>query len=275
MVLRPFTEFSIQRCFSAPNFVPHILKYFGVPHFGGLDHQFAQRLCVEVLLLDPITNSKMVKSRHSRKWKSRGKGKSERGGFSMAGPSSSVVDYHGPTKVPKGIDNLDTYMMAFSVMLGLSSNAGGVIATEYDNGMAAYAGWATAAANWDEYRVCSVEVEYFPFNRYSKTTTTCVPILGVVDHDSVGVLTSSLSALQYASVRILSLEDPWTDRRDYPGSRCPSIKMRSSGVEEMSFGTTATTSASRAIKLYGTGLSNSVQYGNILVTAMVQFRGRI
>jgi hypothetical protein len=207
------------------------------------------------------------------------KGRSRKSGtkrkFNEAGPSDRVLDYRGPLKIPRGIEQDQPVLANLFVQLALASGAGGVIATEYDDGMSAYAGWGAYSANYDEYRVLGIQVEYFPNNRYSKTTVTCTPVFSVVDRDSTGVLTSATQATSYESCRILSLEDPWTDRRDYAGSACQPIQLHMRGVRDAAYITTATTTPTKAIKLYASGLSVSTTYGLIFVTALVQFRGKI
>lgn len=137
--------------------------------------------------------------------------------------------------------------------------------------------WSSISGLYDEYRVLAYELEYFPANRYSKTVVNTFPILGVIDHDDAAPLTTAEQAIGYESARILTLDDPWTDRKEYRGSSVPSLKMYMSGPEESGFLTTATTGTSqRAILLFAAGgiLTPNTTYGLYLVRWLVQFRGR-
>jgi len=144
--------------------------------------------------------------------------------------------------------------------------------------MTGLTGWADYAALYDEYRVLAFQVEYFPTNRYTKATTSCVPGFAVIDRDSNGALTSTSQALGYASCRVMSLEEPWTDATEYRGSSIPALKWNmNGGVEEAGWTTTAApVSATRgAIKTWFTGETASISYGIVLQRMMVQFRGAI
>jgi len=160
---------------------------------------------------------------------------------------------------------------------GLASNAAGIISQVFDQTMTGLTGWAYLGAAYDEFRVLAFQVEYFPNNRYSKTLVTCAPGFGVVDRDSNGALISTAQAIGYSSVRILSLEDPWTDSKEYRGSSVPSLKWNMSSVTDGTFLTTAapTPSVKAAIKLFFSGLTASTQYGLIVQRVLVQFRGKI
>jgi len=158
----------------------------------------------------------------------------------------------------------------------LASNAGGVINAVYDQTMTTANAWTHLAASYDEFRVLAFQVEFFPNNRYTKVTTLCTPLVGVVDRDSNGALLSFAAGFQYASARMLSLEDPWTDAKEYKGSSVPALKWKMDSVEDAVFLTTAapTPTIKGAIKLYGQNLTASTTYGIVLQRFIVQFRGR-
>jgi len=160
----------------------------------------------------------------------------------------------------------------------LASNAGGVITQVFDQTMANFVGWADLAVLWDEFRVLAFQAEFFPSNRYSKVAAACVPGYAVIDRDSNGALTSAGAALGYASVRIMNLEDPWTDLVEYRGSSIPALKWNmEGGVQESGWSTTAAPPAATrgAIKLWFSGLSASTSYGIALQRMLVQFKGAI
>ncbi len=189
---------------------------------------------------------------------------SKRGKNAMAkvSPDPTVLIYNGPPKLPQAREENRTETLELKSVLSLTSSVAGVIDTVIDNNPSGYLDWSSIAALWDEYRALSLMVHYFPYNRYSKSTTTCRPWYQVVDRDSNGVLSSVNAAAQYESCVLRSLEDPWT-------AICKMIASPSGD-----FKTTASPSFTFCIKGYQTGLSASTTYGEVLITLLVQVRGR-
>jgi hypothetical protein len=190
--------------------------------------------------------------------------------------SSLALAYTGPIwnkQLQEQTDLITTTLVFYS---GLISSAAGIIAPVYDQSMTSLTGWSTFAGIYDEFRVLGAQLEFFPANRYSKTTTTCIPGVGVIDRDSNGALASTAQALSYSSVRMLSLEDPWTDLSEYRGSSVPALKYKMSGPKEALWVTTATPTptTSPTIKIYFAGLSTSTYYGAVVARFLVQFRGK-
>lgn len=154
----------------------------------------------------------------------------------------------------------------------LSSSAAGVINTVVSSSPNTFANWSAYSAIYDEFRVLGMQLEYFPANRYSKTTTVCIPGIGVVDRNDSTTLSGP--SILYESTRQLSLEDPWTDRSEYRGSSVPALIIKMNGAEEGQWLSTGSTAANLYIKLYFSGLTVSTQYGVYYVRALVQFRGQ-
>jgi len=214
----------------------------------------------------------MVRGRKASKSSSRGRG---RGGASRELPAAAIV-YRGPIWDRGAIGNSDCVTTNLIFGMTLNSTAAGLITTVFDQSMTSLADWGNWAGIYDEYRVLGCQLEFFPNNRYSKVAATCTPGFGVVDRDSNGALVSVAQALGYSSVRILSLEDPWTDRKEYRGSSVPSISWRMNSVLDGTFLTTAAPSGATkpTIKLYFSGLSASTGYGFCVQRMLVQFRGK-
>lgn len=197
---------------------------------------------------------------------------------SFAGPSSATtMIYRGPIWTPGTAANRDIVTTQMVYQNNVFSNAAGICAAVFDQTMTGLLNWATYAALYDEYRVLGCQLEYYPANRYSKAVVVCTPGVGVVDRDSNGALTSLAQGFGYASCRVLSLEDPWTDTRTYRGSSLPVISFRMDGVNDATWITTAAPIAATkpAIKLYFTGLTASTTYGLGVQRMAVQFRGRV
>lgn len=125
--------------------------------------------------------------------------------------------------------------------------------------------WASFVALYREFRCVGAQITFRPDNRYSKTTTTCRPIAGVIDLNDDTALTGYGQALTYDSHRLLSLEDPWVFnwrlKRDDPRSN---TWLDTSGFS----------SPDGSFKFFASGLSLSTEYGCMVIVWLVQFRGR-
>lgn len=183
-------------------------------------------------------------------------------GGNRANIDPAATTYNGPSVLPRAKQENRTDVLEMKSLIVLASSAAGVIDQVIDNNPSGYQDWSSVAALWDDYRSLSLRIEYFPYNRYSKTTTSCKPLYQVIDRDSVGALSSVNAAIQYESCDRKSSEDPWT--------RVAKMK----DVLDSQFITTASPSATFAIKHYQNGYSASTSYGEVLITLIIQVRGR-
>jgi len=188
------------------------------------------------------------------------------------GPSSVALSYRGPIWDGAYHEQRVTRCHLLFATANLNSTAGGVIATVISSSSVTFSNFAAYANIYDEFRVLGMQLEYFPANRYSKTTTVCMPGIGVVDRNDSTPL--SAPSILYESTRQLSLEDPWTDRSEYRGSSVPALHIRMEGAEEAQWLSTGSTAAELYVKLYFSGLTASTTYGVYYVRALVQFRGQ-
>jgi len=191
--------------------------------------------------------------------------KHPKNGKSEIEPGPGVQNYHGPIipKAAKQENELYSVPLRFTGLI--ASTAGGVIDTYYSSDPSSYAlaEWTSMSALYGEYRVLGMVVEFAPFNRYSKTSTVCTPLMVLSDRDSpTASLGSYQNAMSHESCRILTLEDPWKH----------SIKM--SNAEESQFISTTGSTPLYSIKFYADGLSVSTNYGRMFVVLLVQFRAR-
>jgi len=184
---------------------------------------------------------------------------------SKVSPSSNSLVYKGPYHLPGSSEQNTLYTLETKSVISLASSVSGVIDAVYDNNPSGYQDWSSIAALWDEYRPLSLKIVFKPNNRYSKTTTVTVPIYVVADRDSVGALASKNAAIQYESCQIKSLDDPFTK-----GIKAVGL----SGLTTHQWLTTASPSATFCIKTFATGCSNSTTYGDVIITALIQVRGR-
>jgi hypothetical protein len=172
--------------------------------------------------------------------------------------------YRGPLALPgtKEGDSLRTEELVFTGVV--TSSAGGVIDSNYSDDPNSYAlaEWTSLVGLYKEYRVLGFAVHFYPYNRYSKTTTTCTPCIVVADRDSSAALASYQTAASHGSSEVRSWEDPWHK------------EMHALGAEEMQFRLTSGTSGTKWIKFYSDGLTVSTAYGRFIVKLLIQFRNR-
>jgi len=200
----------------------------------------------------------MRKSKKKKATK-KGDGKGNKGN-----PSASNIIYKGPVVLHKEIaeQHLEPQVLAYNGTL--TSSAGGVISAVYANGNASLgncANFSSVANVFAECRVLAWEIDYLPYNRYSKTTTVCTPGIRVIDREVSTALTSIADGQIHESAKPTSLEDPWRE------------VVHMSGVEESQFQSVTAFAATSWIKLYFTGLTISTSYGQIFLRYRVQFRG--
>lgn len=177
-------------------------------------------------------------------------------------PAQKLV-YTGPIRPLSENEQLTTKTVFMSSTGFISSSAAGKILSVFSNDPSTTVDWTSFANSFHEYRVLGIRLEYFPNNRYSKTTTTCRPVISIVDRTSdVTALSSYGVAVAHESAHKVSLEDPWFR------------EAKMSGSEEAVFAPTTLPTITNAIKLYADGLTVSTEYGMYVLYYLVQFRGR-
>lgn len=183
------------------------------------------------------------------------------------------ITYRGPITTAMASQNVDTIVADLWQGQNALSSAASTITNAFSLDPSSATDWSSFASAWHEYRILALELEFFPANRYSKTTTVTRPGYGVIDHADATALVGA--PLGFSSFRILSLEDPWTSRHDYVGSKCPPLTWRMMSMEESDFRPTATPSGTYgSIKLFFDNLTASTVYGVFVLHYVVQFRGR-
>lgn len=180
-------------------------------------------------------------------------------------PSADAQSYHGPIILKSMKDETELYTVPLKFTGVVSSTAGGVIDSYYSNDPSSFAlaEWTSMASLYGEYRVLGMEVRFAPYNRYSKTTVVCTPLLVLIDRElPTASLGSYQTAMSHDSCVIRTLEDPWVETA------------RMENAEESQFRSTASATALFSIKFYSDGLSVSTAYGRSFVVLLIQFRSR-
>jgi hypothetical protein len=190
--------------------------------------------------------------------------------------SASKTKYSGPMWVPGARVQEDVEVATLTGNLGLTSSAGGVLNPVFDQTMTNLSGWTQFAALWDEFRILKYQVEYYPANRYNRGTTTVMPGAAVIDRDSNGALGSLSAAFAYSSARMMSLDDPWTNDKQYIGSHYAALTYSMDGAPDDVWLTCSapTPTIKPSIKVFFSGLAATTFYGTALIRVLVQFRGR-
>lgn len=196
----------------------------------------------------------------------RGKKKKSPGGKGeLPNPSANAQTYHGPI-VSRNMREAEELVSIPLIFTGtVSSTAGAVIDAYYSSDPASYGltDWTNLSGLYGECRTLGLRVEFYPNNRYSKTTVNCTPLMVLVDRDTpTAALGSYQTAASHESARVLSLEDPWKE------------EARMQNAEESQFQSVSGTTPFYSIKFYADSLSVSTTYGRMFVHLVIQFRGR-
>jgi hypothetical protein len=168
--------------------------------------------------------------------------------------------YTGPARPGWTLHANHTTVMLLTDNLSLASTAGGVIADVFGSSPSSCPNWADTNTVWGEFRVLAMTIRFAPANRYSKSTTVCMPGVRVQDRRSATALASLDAGTSRETAIITNLEDPWRS------------EMKMSGSEEAQFQAVSGPTSLFWLKLYFTGLSVSTTYGLIFAEYLVQFR---
>jgi hypothetical protein len=176
--------------------------------------------------------------------------------------SPNVIQYTGPIERPFDKSEKDLHTVIVAQTQFISSTVGGAIATVVASTPSGAPEWSSFAAIYDEVRVLGFKNSFRPNNQYTKVTTTCRPGYAVIDRSDSTALASYSDAVQYASRKPITLENPW------------SIEAKMGSVEEAQFAPTGSPGNQMWLKIYFDGLTISTEYGLLETVFLVQFRGR-
>jgi hypothetical protein len=186
---------------------------------------------------------------------------SSRNSPSFKEPATKTITYNGPIRLVSADAEQSLHSLQLVNEFQITSSGAGIINNVFPSSPNGCADWSSLALVFDEYRTLGFRVEFYPDNRYSKTTTNCTPLLCVIDRDNAAALTTYTLGAQYESCMFVSIEDPW--KRE--------VKMN--GIEDSGFVNTTSPAPTFYMKLYGQNLSVSTGYGLVIIRYLVQFRG--
>jgi len=208
--------------------------------------------------------TRLVKAKGSSNNRSIGKLRADSKGRSRGRETrrSDTISFNGPILLPRSMEQEEVQEFNTSYSISLTSNASGVVDAQYGTGLVTSVGdWANVAAAWHEYRVLGMKLHYTPYKTFV-TTNAYPPMDAVDDRASGATLGSYASAANHESV---------TQHSSF-SDIIRTIKMN--GPEESDWTPMGTTFTWGYIKLYCSGTSNTQLMGQILLTFLVQVRGR-
>jgi len=168
---------------------------------------------------------------------------------------------------PKSSANQSLTVAELSNVFAITSNSSGNFANVIGNNLASFIDSTSYTAIYDEYRCLSMRAEFVPNLSGGGQAPSGAPVLyavaaGVVDNDNSAALTTLSSAVDYESVKLFSL-----DKRMV-------LSWKMNGTTQSAFLNNNGT-ATVWFKYFCTGLTGSQPYGQVIVKALFQFRGRI
>lgn len=185
-------------------------------------------------------------------------------------PPSNELKYTGQVLYPGELEQNAPIVVVARVPSDLTSTVGSVINNVYGSSPSSVADWASLAASYSEYRVLATALEFYPSNKYSKTTTLTKALAHVVSRESNSAISNFGEAAAYESMKLFSLDDEII----LGESLHPSPVVRMSEVAEAEWLSTGSPTSFWYHKLYTDSVSASTTYGLIVMTYRIQFRGR-
>lgn len=158
---------------------------------------------------------------------------------------------------------LDTYTVRIIDDMQIATDSSGKYAVAVSQISTGSPNWTSFAACFDEYRTLAMRVTVKPY-RFAggASSTVLAPIVGVVDMDTSAVLTGYTLASQYSSYK------------EVPGGDLFSITALMSGAENSVYQSTGSVTALWYVKIYTAGNTVSLNFANLTIERIVQFRGK-
>ncbi len=185
------------------------------------------------------------------------------GGYGAANPRPGSLTYLGPIQTKEEKNESAVISVCVSYTFDWDSDGSGFTNFVVGSAPSGAPDWSAWQQVYDEFRTLGMSIQFIPANRYSKATVVCKPLLGVIDRNDNTALTSYGEAVQYGSVKNLSIEDPWTMTERLHGD-----------TGEANFTKTLSPTPTSWFKFISMGLTASSNYGIAVVRYRVQFRGR-
>ncbi len=199
-----------------------------------------------------------------RKSTSRGGGRSKRARRARdayTGANAKILrTYHGPINLSTSTTSGLIELVNLHSSTTTSSSGVGVLATELTFNPNTTVEWASWAARFREYRVLAVSVHYEPYSIVNLSTIAGAPIVVAENKAAaLGTPTSYNQLIALARYQVHHVFKSW------------SFTIRADDYTDLDMGGTASPSSEFSMLLYGDSLSNSILYGRLFITWVVQF----
>ncbi len=168
--------------------------------------------------------------------------------------------YKGPIDLAKGTTSGLIELVNLHSSTTTSSSGVGVMASELTFNPNTTIEWASWAARFREYRVLAVRIEYMPYSVVNLSTIAGAPLFVAENKAAaIGTPTSYNQILSLARSRVFHVFKPW------------SYVIRADDYTDLDMGGTASPSSEFSLLFFADSLSNSILYGRLALTWVVQF----
>lgn len=186
--------------------------------------------------------------------------------------SDKMIVYRGPIMSPGSEENVQEVQSNMFSFVGVITSGAGVINTVYPIAPSSFSNYAALFANYDEWRLLALKVEYvpncknFPVPLTTNTWALMQVITWAVDRDSAAAYTGYTGTGATFSTNNASC-------RSFAPNERSKLVYRMNGSDAAAWNTSAATNQ-LWIKMYSSGLSINTTYGYSHFKALFQFRGR-
>jgi hypothetical protein len=184
-------------------------------------------------------------------------GRRFRGRQALHNPSSSVTRYNGPIRMPMS----DTTSVVLRDNATVTCSAGGAIAALFNTNPSNARNWTEYSTSWVEYRVLGIRFTYFPIANAPSTTLLGFSGYQSINHGTVTAPTTLAEASSTGDSR------GWNAFRNFVRE----WRMCTPG-EALWQPCSGPATVSDTLMLYASGAGVSLQYGDILIEYLVQFK---
>jgi len=186
--------------------------------------------------------------------------------------SNKMLVYKGPIMVPGSKENVQEFQTNLFSLVGMTTTGGGLLNSVFPIAPSSFSNYLALFANFDEWRLLGLEVQYVPHSRNAllPLTTSTQDLMAVcswaIDRDSAAAYTG------YTGTGATFSTNNSSCKLFAPNERS-TLTYRMNGADAAAWNTP--TSANQLwIKTYASGLSNTTTYGYFYFKALFQFRGR-
>jgi len=168
--------------------------------------------------------------------------------------------YKGPIDLTAGTTSGLIELVNLHSSTTISSSGVGVAASELTFNPNTTIEWASWAARFREYRVLAVRVEYMPYSLVNLSTIAGAPLFVAENKAAaIGTPTSYNQIFSLARSKVHHIMKPW------------SYIIRADDYTDLDVGGTASPSSEFSLLFFADSLSNSILYGRLAITWVVQF----